>query len=235
MRVMRAVEGQIGEERLRAVLRFQERQRLVGRLFAEMLRGDLRGRQLACREHVAGRGLERIGHATHEERAGLLERLGQRRRTVVPLPGREGRITGLPEGVGPGLVLQQLLIDLRERTPREQHGARRHARGALIATLHVGAGESHAALHQAIEVRRLDDRIAQSRDGVGTLVIGEDEDDVGRWRGGQGDRRGKQPGEETGRTHAPIQPFLPRKATQVQALKPWWPSCFRCSGASGST
>ena len=106
VRVMRAVEGEVGEERLLAVLRFQEREGLVGGLFAEVLRGNLRWGQLTRRQHVAGRRLKRIGHAADEERLGLLEGLRDRGRAVMPLAGSEGRIAGRTEGMGPGLVLK---------------------------------------------------------------------------------------------------------------------------------
>ena len=106
VRVMRTIKSQIGEERLLAVLRLQERQGLVGRLFAQMLRRDLCWGQLTCRQHIAGRGLQRISHAADEERLGLLEGLGDRRRTVMPLARGEGGVAGRTEGVGPGLMLQ---------------------------------------------------------------------------------------------------------------------------------
>ena len=107
----------------------------------------------------------------------------------MPLTRGEGRVTGLAEGVRPGFVFNQLFVDLGERAAREQHRTRRHAGGALIATLHVRAVESHPALHEPIEVRGLDDRIAQGRDGIGALVVGEDEDDIRRLGGGQGHDR----------------------------------------------
>ena len=103
----------------------------------------------------------------------------------MPLTRGEGRVTGLAEGVGPGLMLHQFLVDLGERPTGKQHRTRRHARRPLVATLHVGPVERHATLHEAIEVRSLDDRITQGRDGIGALVVGEDEDDVGRRRGTQ--------------------------------------------------
>ncbi len=220
VRVVGSVEGEIGEERLPAVLRLQERERLVGGFLAEVLRGDLRRGELAGRQHVAGRRLEGVGHAAHEERAGLLEGLRQGRRSVMPLAGGEGRITGRAEGVGPGRMPQQLFVDLGEGTAGKQHRARRHAGRALVAALHVGAGESHPALHEPVEVRGLDDRITQRRDGVGPLIVGEDEDDVRGLGGGQGHDHGQQSKGETGQAHGPIQARPPQKATRVQALKP---------------
>ena len=198
VRVMRTVEGKIREERLLAILRLQERQGLVGGLFAEVLRTDLARSQFAGREQVAGRRLERIHHPADEEGLGLLEGLRDRRRAIMPLAGGEVSVARRAEGAGPGLVLQQLLVDLRQRAARQQHRPRRHAGRALVAALHVSAGESHAPLHEPIEVRGLDDRITQRRDGVGALVVGEDEDDVRGLGGGQRHDREQQGKAETG-------------------------------------
>jgi hypothetical protein len=87
-------------------------------------------------------------------------------------------------------MLQQSLVDLREGSTGEQHRTRRHARGPSVTPLHVGTGEGDPTLHEAIEVRGLDDRIAQRCDGVSALIVSEDEDDIRRRRGGEGDGHG---------------------------------------------
>jgi hypothetical protein len=52
----------------------------------------------------------------------------------------------------------------------------------LQPALHVGAFESQAGMGEAVEVGGLDDWITQRGDGVGSLVIGKEEEDVGLGR-----------------------------------------------------
>ena len=73
----------------------------------------------------------------------------------------------------------RLSFHQRQRPPGEQHGAGRHARRGIQPALHVGAVEGEAALGEPVEVGRLNDRIAQRSDGVGPLIIGEEEKDIG--------------------------------------------------------
>lgn len=98
---------------------------------------------------------------------------------VVPLAADEGGVARLAEGFRPRRVAHQLLINVEEVAPGEEHGARGHAGRAVQAALHIGAVEGHTAAHEAVEVRCLDGRVAQRGDGVRALVVGEDEEDIG--------------------------------------------------------
>jgi hypothetical protein len=44
-----------------------------------------------------------------------------------------------------------------------------------------GLGEGGAGVGEAVEMGGLDVAVAEGVDGVGALVVGEDEDDVGAW------------------------------------------------------
>ena len=95
-------------------------------------------------------------------------------------------------------MLHQLLINMGKHHARKQHGTRRHAGGPLIPSLHIGTVKRDATPHQAIQIRGLNDGIAERRNRVSSLVIGENKDDI-RWLGGdQGDNRREQRQEETG-------------------------------------
>jgi len=97
----------------------------------------------------------------------------------VPLAAHKRRVAGTPEGRRPGLVAQQLLIDPEQVTTRQQHCARRHASRPVHPPLHVRPVENQPALHKPVQVGRLDHRIAQRRNRVGTLVVGEKYQHVG--------------------------------------------------------
>jgi hypothetical protein len=59
--------------------------------------------------------------------------------------------------------------------------------------------ERQPALHEAVKVRGLDVRIPQSRNRIRALVIGEDEDNIGRIsRLGSGRQSPKDKEKETG-------------------------------------
>ena len=117
----------------------------------------------------------------------------------MPLPCGEGRVASLTKGMRPGLVAHELFVDVEIGSTRQQHCARRHAGGAVITALHIGAREGQPALHEAIKVRGLDVRITQSRNRIRALVIGEDEDNIGRLsRVGSGRQSHKGKEKETG-------------------------------------
>ena len=117
----------------------------------------------------------------------------------MPLPCGEGRVASLPKGMRPGLIAHELFIDVEIGPAGHQHCAGGHAGGAVITALHIGAREGQPALHEAIKVRGLDVRITQSRNRIRALVIGEDEDNIGRLsRVGSGRQSHKGKEKETG-------------------------------------
>ena len=84
------------------------------------------------------------------------------------------------EHFGPGRLPGELLVDAKERSPREHHGSRRHADRVLHRPHAIRTRKRRAALHELVEVRRPDLRVAQRGDGVGALVVGEQKHDVRR-------------------------------------------------------
>jgi hypothetical protein len=60
-----------------------------------------------------------------------------------------------------------------------EHGAAGHADGAAVATHDVIAVKAHAGSGKAVDNRGFDVRVAVGADGVGALVVGEDEEYVG--------------------------------------------------------
>jgi hypothetical protein len=108
--------------------------------------------------------------------------------SVVPLAAHERGVPGAAERGGPRLGAHQLLVDVEQVLAGEQHRARGDAGRALHPTLHVGARERHAAPREPVEIRCLNDWIAERGDGIGALVIGEQEQHVRRRTGAQGQR-----------------------------------------------
>ena len=70
-----------------------------------------------------------------------------------------------------------------ERHAAEHLMPRRVAHGRRGRAHAVGARERGAALHEAVEVRRLDHRVAERGDRVGPLVVGDEEQNVGAFFG----------------------------------------------------
>ena len=176
VRIVRRIERHIAKKRAARVL-LEKPDRLIGEDFAGVPGRELRLGELAI-GHVAELGLHRVGHAAGEDRTGHLKAAWNGGRPIVPLATHERGIPRATECRGPGFVAQQLFIDPEQRPPGQQHGAGWHAGRSVHPALHVGAVEGEAASHEAVEVWRLDLRIAQRGDGIGALVIGEEQEDV---------------------------------------------------------
>ena len=177
VRIVRAVKRHVGEEGAVRLL-LDEADRFVGEDFTGVLGAGFGRGDLAI-HHVAQFGLHGVCHATGEHGACDLKYTRQRGVAVVPFAAGKSGVAGLREGFGPCFIAHQLLVDVKQVLSREQHGTRWHAGGSAHAALHVGPAESDAAMREAIEIRRLDHRIAQRGDGVRALIIGEEEEDVG--------------------------------------------------------
>ena len=68
-----------------------------------------------------------------------------------------------------------------------EHGAAGHTDGAAVAAHYVVAAKARAVAHEAVDDGRLNVSVAMGADGVGALVVGEeDQDVVFRGSGGQG-------------------------------------------------
>ena len=133
----------------------------------------------------------------------------------VPLAGEEGGVAGVFQGFGDGDLFErqafqilggeQFAILLREARERAglvglraaeevgvaracgilaglNAGARRRAHRAGG----IGAGETHAARGEGVEVRRLVERAAVTAEITLAEIVGEDEDEVERLVGGVG-------------------------------------------------
>ena len=86
-----------------------------------------------------------------------------------------GRIGGRGESVA------------KERAAAQKHVSAGQADSGRVTAHAVGVAEHHAGAAQGIQVRRPDVRIAERGDGIGALVVGEKEHNVGRLR-----RRGEE-------------------------------------------
>ena len=205
MRVVRAVERHIAEEGAGLMIS-QETHCFVGKHRTGMFRSNLRVRQFPI-YHIAQRGLERVSHPAGEDSPGALKAQRERLRAVVPFACGKRRVAGLGECRRPGRVPQQLLVRVKQGLPREQHRPGGDARGAVEPALHIGAGKGHALMAQPVQVRRADHRVAERGNGIGALVVVEDEEDIGfvRREGGRKGQQQNQPNNET--PHRPMIEF----------------------------
>ena len=182
VRIVRRVERDVREERMNCGISgvpmlLQKADRLVGEGLAGVLRREMRFADFAIRD-IAQLRLHRVRHAAREHRARDLETAHERRVAIVPFAADEGGVAGARVGLRPRLGAEELLVDVEEVLAREQHRARGDAGRAVESALHVGAPKRDAAAHEPVEVRRLDDRIAERRDGVRAHVVGEEKEDV---------------------------------------------------------
>ena len=162
--------------------------------------------QRVVRDQIRGVALPRHAFTVDVEGLVVVQALARERDPAVESgPGGVGRAAHVPladEGGPVARALEFLREGRRLRIqPRavvqdavpvgvltgEDRGAARRAqrRG------HERVLEQHALRDQAVEVRRLEERVAERRRGVETLVVDQDEDDV-RPLGGPGRRRDQQ-------------------------------------------
>lgn len=142
--------------------------------------GAFGGERLAERE-VTDLDGELVGHTAEEDGLAGVEGAGEGVGAVVPFAGDVGTPAVLAQLVGPGGLVAQILAYAEEGTAGEEHGAGGDADGALEAAHDMGFGEGGAGAYEAIEVGGLDARVAEGADGVGALIVGEQEDEVGGW------------------------------------------------------
>src|SRR5689334_22940750 len=81
---------------------------------------------------------------------------------------------------------------------RNQAGQKRRPRRRADGVARQGPREADALGSQAVDVGRADVRIAVAAEGPGTLIVGEDEDEVGWPVGGGGLTRRRGGAEEAG-------------------------------------
>jgi len=70
-------------------------------------------------------------------------------------------------------------LEVKEGSSGHEHGAAGHTDGAAHGTHDVGVGEGRAISDEHVHVRCFDLGIAEGRDGVESLIVGEEEEDIG--------------------------------------------------------
>ena len=176
-RVVRRGERDVAEERSIAGSRLEEVHRGVGELLAGELLRDPTVDDLAV-AHVGDRDLGVVGHAAEKDGFATGKGPDERRLAVVPLAGRECHVTGLAQQLRQEPHPLEVVRDVEPGAPAHEHGPARHAHGAAVRAEAVVAAEAGPAPGEPVEVRRPDVWVAPRRDGVRTLVVGEQEQDV---------------------------------------------------------
>lgn len=92
----------------------------------------------------------------------------------MPLAADKCRVSGAAESGWPSLVALQSLVDAEQALTGQQHGARWHAGRSVEPALHIRAVKRQSSPRQAIEVRRLDNRVAERGNRVGPLIVGKE-------------------------------------------------------------
>ena len=112
-------------------------------------------------------------------------------RRAVKLADPEGAVALLPHDlrqVGPAPVLDSLWLPMGRfgvTVAKDTRGGRLAARAHRVAggnadrASGVGLRKRYAAMHKAIEIRRVDMGIAERRDGVEALLVGHDKENIG--------------------------------------------------------
>lgn len=151
-----------------------------------------------------------VGHAAEHHALAVLEGAEPRGLAVVPFAGAEGGVAVLAEKFAHEfLASERLGVHGEPRFSGVEHGAARDADGTAVAAEDVVVAEADAGPREAIDDGSLDVCVAVGGDGVGALVVGEEEEDVGlrrahrRWsallcRGSGGCRRRGRDGSERG-------------------------------------
>ncbi len=83
-----------------------------------------------------------------------------------------------PKASGHVSWLREVVANMKKRTTGQDHRARRHADRPLQRAHAIGPSKRRPLADKPVEVRCLDVRVAQCGDGVGTLIVGQDEEDV---------------------------------------------------------
>ena len=206
-RIVGSGVGDVAEERLRARGRVMLVDKLDGGV-GEQLGGEAgaeaRAGQFAVGGAVVERDLGVIGHAAEHHALAVLEGAEPGGLAVVPFAGAEGGVAVLAEEFAHEFLAgERLGVHGEPGFSGVEHGAARHADGAAVAAEDVVVAEADAVAGEAVDDGRLDVRVAVGGDGVGALVVGEEEKDVGlRGAGGGGRCGGKGEQEREGAEQA---------------------------------
>jgi len=130
--------------------------------------------------------------------AGLVEGPGGLDRQM-PLTSHVGPVTDTgqqlrPEPSGGALDVKGAVhrLGLPDAATREEHGAAGDADRRTPRTHVLRMGEGGSAGHQTVEIRRLHHAIAEGVQGLETIIVGEEEEDVGPTRRRRINSRGQQ-------------------------------------------
>ena len=181
-RIVRRGEGDVECEGIcAALLRAQELDGLIGEKLARMKLARPRRREFSVRHHIPHGNAEVIIHAAEKHAFSIRKARRIRSRTVVPFTTAEGLVAASAENHRPRRRVLELFGNPEERPATQHHRARRHADRALQSAHDIRTREARATRHEAIEVRRLDIRVAERGDGIGAHIVREEEDDVRPW------------------------------------------------------
>lgn len=190
-------EGDVGEEGLGSLVGLDEVDGGIGEGGGGKGMGGGGFGEGVIGEQIADGGVSVVIHATEEDVATMLEGADEGGGAVVPFTGGEGDVAVLAEDFGEEGDLGEGVIDAKPGAAAHEHGAAGNADGAAIAAEAIIGAEAEALVDQAIEVGGADVRVAPGADGLGLLVVGEEEEEVGTGRGGgDGGQEGGEEGEE---------------------------------------
>ena len=136
-----------------------------------------------CRIVIAGGHVPMIPHSTEKDLSTRVETACVGPRAVVPFTCAEGCVPRLPQrfaqhGVFLGDPLS-LAFDVVEGAACMKHRTAGHAHRTARSSHDVAVDEARPSRHELIQVGRRDFRMIQRMNRVETLIIGEEEDDVG--------------------------------------------------------
>jgi hypothetical protein len=178
----------------------KEADRGVGEQFGGEFLADALLGEFAVGAEIADGNFFVVRHTAEHDALALLERAEPRGLAVVPFAGAESGVAVFAEEFG-----QEFLagegggIHREPRLAGHEHGAAGHADGAAVAAHHVVAPKARAVAHEAVDDGRLDVSVAVGADGVGALIVGEENENVGLGGRGSGCRgEGEQEGQRDG-------------------------------------
>jgi hypothetical protein len=168
----------------------EEADRGVGEQFGGKLFADPFGGECAVGAKIAHGNFCVVRHPAEHDALALLKRAQPGGLAVVPFAGAERGVAVFAEEFAQEFLAgERLGVQGEPRLAGVEHGAARDADGAAVAAEDVVAAEADAGAGEAVDDGRLDVRVAVGGDGVGALVVGEEEEDVGL-RGAGGDCAG---------------------------------------------
>ncbi len=138
-----------------------------------------------------------VCHAAEVDGTALLESPGEGIAAIVPFAGGEGAISMGTEVFGQHESAAEVIAEAEPGTAAHEHGATGDADGAAVGAETVIGAEAHAASDEIVEVRGADVMIPPGGEGVGALIVGEKDEEVGALGCGAEGKGGEQSEEQT--------------------------------------